>query len=41
MKTTVLAVSTTLTALTRVPALAQQATGVQGSPSATTTKIEG
>lgn len=38
MKTTALAVSAaTLTVLTLVPALAQQATGVPGSPSATTT----
>ena len=38
MKTTALAVSAaTLTVLTFVPALAQQATGVPGSPSATTT----
>jgi arylsulfatase A-like enzyme len=38
MKTTTLAVSAaTLTVLTLVPALAQQATGVPGSPSATTT----
>ena len=38
MKTTALAVSAaTLTVLTFVPALAQQPTGVPGSPSATTT----
>jgi hypothetical protein len=38
MKTTALAVSAaTLTVLTLVPALAQQVTGVPGSPSATTT----
>jgi hypothetical protein len=38
MKTVALAVSAaTLTVLTFVPALAQQATGVPGSPSATTT----